>query len=293
MSSAHRNDGASNEHVDQHLDEPFDEVAPQRHVVARILTMLAALAWGVGFFGIVDLLVVPLQDERFHEHYLLETGWGLLFTVLVVLPLMLWVVRPRWRVFPQQVVAVAGAILLTGAMASAAGQMLVAAILLVTVAPALWAARSARPGWGLSVRGADPWLVGLVALATVTAATYAAHMISAARSGILDDETWGLMHLPMQAAFGLALAGSAGTAVLAGAAGAPGWRTASLPPAAASVWFGVVCFVYPDLVGSVGRGGGLAVIAWGLAFAGAALRARRGRGGAAAPQDQPPLTTSR
>ena len=102
-------------------------------IAVRVISLAAALFWGVLFFGITDLLVVPDQDERFYEHYLLETGWGLLYTMLVMAPLVFWVVRPSWQVFPQQVTAVALAVLLCGLVTPAAGQAFVAFLLAITV----------------------------------------------------------------------------------------------------------------------------------------------------------------
>jgi len=179
-------------------------------IAVRVISLAAALFWGVLFFGITDLLVVPDQDERFYEHYLLETGWGLLYTMLVMAPLVFWVVRPSWQVFPQQVTAVALAVLLCGLVTPAAGQAFVAFLLAITViVPSVLARRPLWPIRGLSVRGANPWLSTLVLTAAAAAVVYALQMIEAAHAGRPDDNTWGLMHLPMQAALGLALAGSA------------------------------------------------------------------------------------
>ena len=88
--------------------------AVRGHIIARIVTIVVALFWGVLFFGVIDLITVPIHDETFYQHYLIETGWGLLYTLLVMVPLILWAVRPQWRVFPQQVFVVAAAVLLTG-----------------------------------------------------------------------------------------------------------------------------------------------------------------------------------
>jgi hypothetical protein len=76
----------------------IDPQQPGPTAGARVFAALAALFWAVLFFGILDLSVVPSGDVRFYEHYLLETGWGLLFTFLVPLPLLAWAVRPqRWN----------------------------------------------------------------------------------------------------------------------------------------------------------------------------------------------------
>ena len=47
-----------------------------RRVAARVVAGLAAGFWGFLWFGLIDLLVVVEQDERFHRHYLLESGPG-------------------------------------------------------------------------------------------------------------------------------------------------------------------------------------------------------------------------
>ena len=109
--------------------------AVRGHVVARIVTIVVALFWGVAFFGVIDLITVPIQDETFYQHYLIETGWGLLYTLLVMVPLILWAVRPQWRVFPQQVFVVAAAVLLTGLLTPAPRQVLVAILLALSVVP--------------------------------------------------------------------------------------------------------------------------------------------------------------
>jgi len=241
------------------------------HVVARIVTIVVALFWGVPFFGVIDLITVPIQDETFYQHYLLETGWGLLYTLLVMVPLILWAVRPRWRVFPHQVFVVAAAVLLAGLLTPAPRQVLVAFLLALSVVPSLVASRPPAPDPRLGFRGLDRTLLVLAALAAVGAAIYAVQMIAAARAGKPDDDTWGLMHLPMQAGFGLALAGTAATTLLATRTHVAGWRLSTLPTAVCAVWFGVVSIVYPDHLGSVGQPAGVAVIVWGVVWSAVAF----------------------
>lgn len=248
-----------------------------RLIAARVVALVAALFWGVLFFGIIDLLVVPVQDEEFFQFYLIETGWGLLYTLLVMLPLVLWAVRPGREVFLQQALAAAAAVLLCGLAALAPGQVFVAGLLAGSaLAPAALAGQSLRPIRG-SLSGSSPLLGGLAVVAAASALVYAMRMVHASYTGAVDDDTLGLMHLPMQAAFGLALAGSASISVLAGGANASGWRFSVVPAAASAVWLGVVSVVYPDHRGSLGTVGGTAAIAWGIAFAVAALLVRRNR----------------
>lgn len=70
---------------------------------------MGAVAWGYVFFGLTDLLVIFI-DPGFYAVFLLETGWGLLFLVLVAVPLIAVVIRPRSPVLLVQVLAVAAGV---------------------------------------------------------------------------------------------------------------------------------------------------------------------------------------
>lgn len=255
---------------------------PVVSALTRLAVLAAAAGWGIAFFGVIDLLVVPLQDERFHAFYLLETGWGALFTFLVAVPLVTFAISPRRWPFALQVLAVAVAVLLPAVVSPARGQVIPAALLGLTAAGAwLGTGYRAAPFRALSWRRANRVLVALAAVAVVAAAGYAWDLLRLARSGQPDEVTWGLMHLPMQASFALALAGCAVVAVLA--RGAHGSRGSALLPAVAAAWFGVVSVLYPDVVGSAGRAGGIACVVWALVFTTVALsttaeETRRGDG---------------
>lgn len=238
---------------------------------ARVGALLVALFWATVFFGIIDLSVVPDNDVGFYEHYLLATGWGLLFTFLIPLPLLSWAVRPQGWNGPQ-VAAIAAAVFLAGLVGLAPGQVVVTALVAGSAAfPHMW---KPRPGWSLHRALARPayWpLDALVAVGVAAALTYGWDMLDAARGGASDDNTLGLMHLPMQAAFGLATAASAVVAVLALANGVAGWWFAFLPAALSAAWFGVVARAYPDHLGSIGEVGGTLTIGWGAGLLMAAL----------------------
>jgi hypothetical protein len=225
-----------------------------------------ALVWALPFFGIIDLSVVPSGDREFYPFYLLETGWGLLFTILIPVPLVAWAVRPQpWN--GPQVIAVAVAMLVTGLVALAPVQVFVALLVAASAAfPPMW---RPRPRWserGALVRPMCWPLDALVLVSVTAAAVYGWDMIDAARSGLPDDDTNGRMHLPMQAAFALALAASAVVATLALAQGGAGWGFAFAPAALSAVWFGVVSRAYPDHLGSLGKVGGAVAIGWGVAL---------------------------
>lgn len=248
---------------------------------ARVGAVVVALLWATVFFGIVDLSVVPDNDLGFYDHYLLETGWGLLFTFLVPLPLLFWAVRPHaWN--GPQVAAIAAAVLLAGLVGLAPGQIVVALLVAASAAfPRMW---RPRPQWSVRRALARPvyWpLEVLVVMAIGAALAYGWDMLAAARGGAHDEKTLGLMHLPMQAAFGLALAASAVVAVLALTNGVQGWWIAFLPSALSAGWFGVVAGAYPDHLGSIGEVRGMLAVGWAVGLlvvaAGTGVLTRRER----------------
>jgi len=228
----------------------------------RIAAAVLALLWATIFFGIIDLTVVIVQNLDFFEHYLLETGWGLLFTFLVPLPLLAWAVRPQnWN--GVQVAAVALAILLAGLVGLAPGQVVVGC--LVAGSAALTGLRRPRLAGLRELARVACWPLDLLLLAASGVALfYGWEMLAAARDGVVDDNTNGLMHLPMQAGFGLAIAASAVAASLALVARSPGRRVAFVPAALSASWFGVVARAYPEHVGSIGQFGGTLAIFWGV-----------------------------
>jgi hypothetical protein len=240
-----------------------------RAVASRVSAGVVAAMWAFFFFGIIDLLVaiVPSEFPDFMPFVVLETSWGLLFTFLLPMPLMAWAVRPAGWVGPQ-VVGIGSAVLLAGVAALAWGQVFVALLVAASAAfPAMW---RPAPAWSLRRAVATPafWPVdALVALGTGAALVHAWGVLDAARSGVRDDDTWYLMHLPMQAGFAIAVPVTAAVAVLALANGVTGWWFAVVPPAGCAVWFGAVSVKYPEVVGSLGERTGWFAAAWGIALA--------------------------
>jgi hypothetical protein len=74
------------------------------------------------------------------------TSWGLLYAVLVPVPLIAWAVRPAGWVGPQ-VAAVAAGVLVAGFAAPAAGQIFAALLVAASCAfPRMWLP---RPRWSM------------------------------------------------------------------------------------------------------------------------------------------------
>lgn len=240
-----------------------------RAVRAQLGAGAVALSWAFFFFGIIDFLVgvIPSQFPEFLPFVVLETSWGLLYTFLLPVPLIAWAARPAGWVGPQ-VAGIAAAVFAAGVAAAAWGQVFVAFLVAASAAfPRMW---RPWPRWSLRRALATPafWPVdALVALAMAAALVHIWEVLDAARSGASDDETWYLMHLPMQAAFALAVPAAAAVAVLAMANRVGGWWFAIVPPAGCAMWFGAVSARYPEVVGSLGELPGWFAFAWGLLVA--------------------------
>lgn len=221
----------------------------------RALAALLAVFWGFFWFGLIDLLVVVEQDELFHDDYLMESGWGLLYLVLVTVPLVVLVVRPWDAVALQQVAVCAVAVLLGAAWGTAWPQLLNGLGLVATVALLAW--RGGIRPWRL--RGAKPPSPAGLVLAALALAAAVVYGWPLARGGATADITNGVSHLPMQASLGLAVAGIAGLAALTGS------RLPACTAAFSALWLGVESVVYPDLRGSLGMLGGGCAMLWALA----------------------------
>ena len=180
---------------------------------------LGALVWGFFFFGLIDLLVRFVPGEEFYDTYLLETGWGVLYFILVTVPLLSVTFVPAIT-SPVTQVALAGCAVAVAAVLTttwsqlwpAGGLLMVAALLFVLGERSTDRPSVAEPHpTSLATRVDIPTLLLTVA-AAVPLIWFAAEMVASARAGRYpnDDITVGLNHWPMQAALPLAMLADAG-----------------------------------------------------------------------------------
>jgi hypothetical protein len=237
----------------------------RRRVAARVAAGAATVFWGFLWFGLIDLLVVVLQDEEFHHHYLLESGWGLLFLVLVAAPLGVLAVRPGEPIALMQVAVVAVAVLLGAVWRPAWPQLWNGLALAATAAVLAWLGppRSER------LSRADLWLSLLVVLGLPGAVAYGAPLVGTPKG--VEDITNGVSHYPMQASLAYAVVGLVALAAVTRSR-LPAW-TASF----SALWLGVESVVYPALPASLGRTGGVLSVVWaGLVVLAVEVARRRG-----------------
>lgn len=252
--------------------------SPAAHPAARALAALGVLVWLIGLMGIVDITVplVPLVD--FYEAYLIETSWGLLYTVLLGVPTAALVARPRHEAAAQQVLMCAAALALAAVVAPEPGHLVPAALAVGLVAGvrrlAGVRALPPLPRRTLTRRDLPGAVVVLAGLAG--AVVVASHAIAAFRDPAAPtDTTQNLDHWPVHGAFAVATVLVALLVVLR-------TRGVWLPAVSATVaaaWFGVTSVMFPEHYGSLGVVGGTLAIAWGLAVAGLAVARRVGEAG--------------
>lgn len=232
--------------------------------LTRALAAVAAALFGLVFFGLIDLLVVPLHTPGFYPAYLIETGWGLLFLVLVAAPFAAAAVRPSvTAVAATQALAVALAVAAAAVLAGYPRQLWPALVLGLAGA-AVGRAAGLRPdpaGWRLDLP------LALLALPAVAGGAVYAWSQAHGWRGLDSDITLGLDHRPMQAALGLAVPLVAALAALAVGSGLPGRRVPVWTVAVTAAWLGVVSLAYPAHSSSLGTGPGAVAVAWGVAFA--------------------------
>ena len=235
-----------------------------------MIAAVSAVLWGFLDFGIIDLATAVFRDPDFAQHYVLETGWGVLYLVLVAGPFAALAVRPRTGLLLWQLGVVAVALTLAALVAGQPGHLVPATAIGATAALLWWLADAEAPV--LTWRW-DPAAV-VAALGALPWCWYAVRM---ARSTFNDEITNGLTHYPAQGALGFALALGA-VLIAVAATGTPGRVVATCLLSSAAFLLGVESAVNPTLVGSLGTAGGLLAAGWSLAFLLAVLLPRAGRG---------------
>ncbi|MGO4604495.1 hypothetical protein [Terrabacter sp. 2YAF2] len=196
----------------------------------------------------MGLLVVVIQDERFHYDYVLESGWGLLYLVLVTVPLVRLAVRPGAPVALAQLGLVT-LVVLIGAGGGSWAQGWNGLALAVTAWLLTWLGPRQRLRWGR----VDLPLSFLALLGLPAVVAYGAPLVG----NTSDDEvTNGVSHYPTQASLALALVALASLAAVTSSR-LPAWTAAFC-----GCWLGLESIVYPDVAASLGTVGGAFTVGW-------------------------------
>jgi hypothetical protein len=241
----------------------------------RVIGWTVGAFWLLLFFGLVDLSVPLFFQNRpeFYEGYLIETGWGVLFTFFAGIPMCVLGVRSDWISAALLPVASGVAVLIACLASGQPVQLIIVAALLIPSA-VVWAlsrtvgeAGRGRSGPArlLGAGGFRPRIptLGLALVALPPAIIFAAAMIRTALEGEPEpDYTYVFDHYPIQAASVLVI--PVATALLA--LRLPGWQPMMIVVALGTAWYGLVSVVHPDHVGSWGAAWGWTGVAWAAAL---------------------------
>jgi hypothetical protein len=221
--------------------------------VYRVVVIFGAAASLLINFGIVDLvdgLTGAFTDDT---TWVLDTGWGVLFAVLIPVGLL---ASLRTVAGVQQIALIAVAIAIAAVAAEAWRWFGFVAILaaIVALSPQRRAAVRFRPSWPLA------------AIAVVPCALYAERVASAQRRHAppSDAVSNGFHHWTALAALAITVA------LLA-----LGPRLLALSASVAAALWAVACLLHPTADGSEGRGWAIAALCWAATLA--LTRGRRGR----------------
>jgi hypothetical protein len=246
-----------------------DDAEMQTMVPARIASGVLAVFWGVLFFGVIDLAVVFQKTPGFYESYLLETGWGLLYTALIAAPLIVLALNPRMISLRAHIAVVAVCVAVTAIASFSWLQLLPSSGLLLTAV--VIDKLCGRPA-ALSARGSGIWcrralhrpLLIVACLAIPFSVVVAADLVLGfwQLRPPTDDDTRGIDHWPTQAALAIALPAVAILASLR----APGCKVSLWSAAVSAAWWGAVSVSYPEHAGSLGLVGGWVAIFWSIAL---------------------------
>jgi hypothetical protein len=254
----------------ERLEDSLPMNEKERRDGVRFIGWTAGLFVLVLFFGLVDLSVPLFFQSRpdFYASYLLETGWGVLFTFFVGIPLCVLGWRP-WSASAALLPVAAGTAVLVAAIAAAQPRQLLIAAALLAVSAGIFALYGSAEPEAVRMAGRFHWpTLALSAIALPTAGTFASDMAMAAREGREPvDFTWEFDHWPIQAAAAVAIpvAGALLSFRL------PGWRLMVFIVTAGAAWFGTLSISYPDHAGSLGTVPGWSSIGWAAGLAGSAF----------------------
>jgi hypothetical protein len=239
--------------------------------VLRIVAGLALLASLVLNFGLVDLITAIDPSPEWQPVRLLEAGWGIVFGILLPIPLAAQLRRGGGPVASlQQLVVLTAALALATLLTLKAHEWLLVAFwaavtaIIVALHPARaqLLARPAKP---------DPVLATVAALALVPAAIYAAQMAANHRAGLPGDDTNGFQHWTVQAALPIALV----LLVALSALKTDGWRIPAITAAIGAATLGLFAIVDKGNAGDLSTGWGAGALEWGIVVLLATARAHR------------------
>ena len=249
---------------------------PSRSSIRRIaFTAWAAvfvLVFGIGFFGLVSLVLGWFQPVEGVAGPVTDLGYGALFGIILTIAVLLQLHAPERKIAGVQQAALVIPALLIGSAVASDSQNVVPALILIPTVGILLALHPAREQFLRRGAALSPTLLAITVLGAIPLVAYALGQGAQARA--LTGPPHHVQRLSTMAALAIAI-------VLTGLLAAfktRGWRIPAESAGTAAIVFGLASLAFPDDPGAEGRGwGGLAIAGGVLFIAVADLEGRRAK----------------
>jgi peptidoglycan/LPS O-acetylase OafA/YrhL len=244
-----------------------------RTIAFRVVVIVFALGALLGLFGVgVVLAFLDNQDGEIHRVH--DMAFGVLSGAIVTVGLLAQLRRPERQTSAFYQIGVAAlAALVAGLVAGDPGLGVFFFLALVVGMGILVWLHPARGALRAAAGGLSPVLAGLAAVGAVPALWFALTTSRFQRDFPATDPHVKMSHWTVMTAMLLVLVLAAFLAAMR----YPGWRVTAWSVGAGAFLYGLASTVYPHHAGSKGVGWGVAAMAFGAVFVGAAEWVARSR----------------
>jgi hypothetical protein len=247
--------------------------SPGRRIAFRVWAAVLVIVFGVGFFGLISLVIGWFQGVEGVAGPVTELGYGALVGIILTMGLLVQLDAPERLIAGIQQAALVIPALLIGSAIASDSQNVVPALILIPAVGILLALHPARKEFLRRGAGFSRRLLAITILGAIPLSAYALDMGAQAQD--LVGPPHHVQRLSTMAAMAIAI-------VLVGLLAAfktRGWRIPTWSAGTAAIVFGLASMAFPDDPGAVGRGWGCLAIAGGVLFI--AVAESEGRSGRA------------
>lgn len=237
---------------------------PSRWIAFRTWAAVLVIVFGVGFFGLISLVIGWFQGVEGVAGPVTELAYGALVGIILTMGLLVQLHAPERKIAGIQQAALVIPALLIGSAIASDSQNVVPALILMPAVGLLLALHPAREEFLGRGAGLSRTLLAITVLGAIPLIAYALDMGAQAQD--LIGPPHHVQRLSTMAAMAIAI-------LLVGLLAAfktRGWRIPTWSAGTAAVVFGLASMAFPDNTGAVGRGWGSLAIAGGVLFIAAA-----------------------
>lgn len=256
---------------------------PTRRVAFTAWAVVLVLVFGVGFFGLITLVIGWFESREGVAGPVTDLGYGALVGVILTGGLLSQLRAPERRIAGLQQASLVIPALVIGSTIARDSQNLIPAVILVPALGILLALHPARDEFLTRGVVASPVLLSVAIAGGIPLIAYALDM--GAQAGEVTGPPHHVQRLSTMAVMAIAILLVSVLAALK----TPGWRVPAWCAGMAAFVFGLASMAFPDHPGAEGRWwGGLAIVGGVVFIALAEWEARRSPRAARVPPAPPP-----